>query len=149
LHRLYFEPEPDVDGLEALARAALPLLEEVDDHAGLVHVWGALGYGVANGRGRMEDWVYAAEQSIRHARAAGWRSSDDFGLAVALVWGPRPADDALRTLDDVLPDFSDPLFVLKHAYLLAMLGRFERRGLSRAPPPSVSGNSATRDMPNG
>ena len=39
------------------------------DHAGLAHVWVALGYGVANSRGRMEDWAHAAEQALRHARA--------------------------------------------------------------------------------
>ena len=128
LHRLFLDPEPDVDGLERLARRALPLLEEAEDHAGLAQVWSALGYGVANSRGRMEDWAYAAEQSIRHARAAGWRSRDDFGLLSALIFGPRPADEALRALDELLPDPSEPLDLLKRAYLLAMLGRFDEAG---------------------
>jgi Adenylate and Guanylate cyclase catalytic domain len=39
--------------------------------------------------------------------------------------GPRPADEALRTLDELLPDPSEPLDLLKRACLLAMLGRFE------------------------
>jgi class 3 adenylate cyclase len=125
LHRLYLDPEPDVDGLERLALAALPLLEEAEDHAGLAQLWGVLGYGVAKSRGRMEDRAYAAEQSIRHARAAGWRSVDDFGLLSALIFGPRPADEALRVLDEVLPDPSEPSDFLKRAYLLAMLGRFD------------------------
>jgi Tetratricopeptide repeat len=128
LHRLFLDPEPDVDGLERLARRALPLLEEAEDHAGLAQVWGALGYGVANSRGRMDDWAYAAEQSIRHARAAGWRFRDDFGLVSALIFGPRPADEALRALDELLPDPSEPLDFLKRAYLLAMLGRFDEAG---------------------
>jgi class 3 adenylate cyclase/tetratricopeptide (TPR) repeat protein len=125
MHRLYLDPEPDVDGLEQLALAALPLLEEAKDHPGLAQVWGALGYGVANSRGRMEDWAHAAEQSIHHARAAGWRSRDDFGLVSALIFGPRPTDEALRVLDQLLPDPSEPLDFLKRAYLLAMLGRFD------------------------
>ena len=69
------------------------------DHAGLVHVWIALGFGVANCRGHFEDWAQAAEQALRHARLAGQRSSSLFGLARALILGPRPADEALRTLD--------------------------------------------------
>jgi class 3 adenylate cyclase len=123
LHRLFLVQQPDVERLEALALEALERLEEVEDHGGLAQVWVALGYGVANSRGRMEDWAHAAKQSIRHARAAGWWS-DDFGLTSALVWGPRPADEALRELDDVLPGQTNPLHLLKRAFLLAMLGRF-------------------------
>jgi class 3 adenylate cyclase len=131
LHRLFLVPEPDIDGLERLALVALPLLEEAEDHAGLAQVWVALGYGVANARGRMEDWADAAEQSILHARAAGWRSRDDFGLLSAVIFGPRPADEALRTMDVRLGEPSDPLELLKRAYLLAMLGRLdEARSLS-------------------
>jgi tetratricopeptide (TPR) repeat protein len=123
LHRLFLDREPDVDGLEGLARSALPRLEEAGDHAGMVHVWQALGYGVANARGRMEDWAYAAEQSIRHARAAGWRTLDTFGLASALIFGPRPADEALETLDELVHDPSEPSDLIKRAYLLAILDR--------------------------
>jgi class 3 adenylate cyclase/tetratricopeptide (TPR) repeat protein len=125
LHRLYLEPEPDVEELERLARRALPLLGDAGDHAGLAQVWVALGYGVANSRGRMDDWAYAAEQSIRHARTAGWQSPDDFGLVSALIVGPRPADEALQTFDEWLPDPSEPVDLLKRACLLAMLGRLD------------------------
>jgi tetratricopeptide (TPR) repeat protein len=108
VHRIHVEAEPDVEELERLARRALPMLEEAGDHTGLAQVWVALGYGVANARGRMEDWAYAAEQSIRHVRASGWQSRDDFGLLSALIVGPRPADEALRMLDEWLPDPSEP-----------------------------------------
>jgi class 3 adenylate cyclase/tetratricopeptide (TPR) repeat protein len=137
LHRHFLEPEPDVDELERLARAALRLLEEADDHAGQAQVWIVLGYGVANSRGQMEAWAHAAEQSIRHARAAGWRAPDDFGIQSALMVGPRPADEALRTLDDLVPDPSEPLDLLKRACLLAMLGRFEEAS-------TLSGRAAER-----
>ena len=59
---------------------ALPLLEQAEDHAGLVHVWYALGFGVANFRGHFEDWAHAAEQALRHARLAGQRNSQLFDL---------------------------------------------------------------------
>ena len=44
--RSIYAVDPDVDELERVAKAALPLLEEAHDHAGLVHVWDAKGYGV-------------------------------------------------------------------------------------------------------
>ena len=125
LHRLFLEPEADVDGLERAALAAIPTLEAADDHAGLMFVYVALGYGVANARGRMEDWANAAEAAIRHARAAGLYWGDKFGLTAALVWGPRPADEALQTFDKVVEDTTGPEWPLVRSYLVAALGRFE------------------------
>jgi len=111
------------DELEALALTALPLLEQAGDHAGLVHVWNVLGYGVANMRSRPEDWVRAAEETLRHARLAGRQSPSNPYLVTALAVGPRPADEALATLDrlDRLPHSSG----LGRAWFLAMLGRFD------------------------
>jgi class 3 adenylate cyclase len=124
-HRMFFSTDADVDELEQLARMALPLLEQTENHAGLVHVWYALGFGVANHRGRFEDYAHAAEQALRHARLAGQRNSHLFRLEVALVSGPRPADEALRTLDALLPENPHPRLLLMRAWLLTMLARFE------------------------
>ncbi len=124
-YRILSEGLPDVDAVEALALKALPLAEEAQDDAGLVWVWRALGYGVANYRQQMEAWGQASLRCVSHARAAGWPKGDAYGVAAALVWGPRPADEALRTLDDLADDLGDPAYDLKRAYLLAALGRFE------------------------
>jgi class 3 adenylate cyclase len=124
-HRVFFSTDPPVDELERLARKALPLLEQAENHAGLVHVWQALGFGVANHRGYFEDWAHAAEQALRHARLAGQRNSHLFGLEGALAHGPRPADEALRTLDALLPENAHPRLLLARAWLLAMLARFD------------------------
>jgi tetratricopeptide (TPR) repeat protein len=123
--RLQFADEPAVDELERLARAALPLLEHVEDHAGLARVWDALGSGVANFRARFEEWTQASEQALRHLRLAGRHHPGLAGLPAALVLGPRPADEALRTLDSVLPENPDHVALLGRARLLAMLGRFD------------------------
>ena len=48
----------------------------VGDHAGLVHVWQALGVEVANGRGHFEEMAEAAEQALRHAGLGGQRRGD-------------------------------------------------------------------------
>jgi len=132
LHRTRFEAVMALDELEELARRALPLLESAENHAGLVHVWYALGFGVANNRGRYEDWAHAAEQALHHARLAGQHISHLFRLEHALVYGPRPAGEALRTLDALLPESPHPRPLLCRAWLLAMLARFdEAAGIAR------------------
>jgi class 3 adenylate cyclase len=124
-YRSLWAPDPAIDELEALAQTALPLLERADDHAGLVHVWWVLGMGVANFRGRWDNWAQAAEQALRHSRLAGRRSAYLFQLDLALASGSRPTDEALQTLDALLPENPHPGALMTRAWLLAMLGRFE------------------------
>jgi class 3 adenylate cyclase len=123
LHRAQLEDWASPDELEALALTALPLLEQAGDHAGLVHVWNVLGYGVANVRNRPDDWVRATEESLRHARLAGRQSPSNPYLVTALAVGPRPADEALATLERL--DRVSALSGLGRAWFLAMLGRFD------------------------
>jgi class 3 adenylate cyclase len=124
-NRAFMDPGTSLDELEGLARAAIPLLEQAGDHAGLAYVWYALGFNVANSRGRFEEHAYASEQALHHARLAGRRRNDLYHLDGALVFGPRPADEALVTLDAALADARHPHALLARAYLLAMLGRFD------------------------
>ena len=112
-----------VKELETVAVAALPLLEQAADHFGLIHVWFAFGE-VANACGHYEEWALASERATDHARLAG-RRGGLYGFAAALVGGPRPADEALRTLDNHPEAAHRPTVLLNRAWLLAMLGRFE------------------------
>ena len=41
-YRSFFVADPAIDELESLLRAALPLHEQAENHAGLVHIWTAL-----------------------------------------------------------------------------------------------------------
>jgi class 3 adenylate cyclase/tetratricopeptide (TPR) repeat protein len=123
-HRSWFVPDPDVDELETMAGEALALAEQAGDHPGLVHVWSILGYGVANFRGRWDDWAHAGEQALHHARLAG-RPSAGLFHEVGLASGTRPADEALQTLDELHPENPPASASLVRAWLLAMLGRFE------------------------
>ena len=123
-HRL-LAGESSPDELEALGRAAIPLLESDGNHACLVHVWSALGFGVANIRGQVGEWTRAAEQALLHSRLAGQRPTHVFYFDMTLVMGPTPADEAIVKLDALLPEIVHPHTVLLRCHLLAMLGRFD------------------------
>jgi hypothetical protein len=101
-----------LDELEALAREALPELEEAGDHAGLMRVWRSLGW-VANFHGRYEEYTQAAEYVVFHARQIDRPSL--FGLPFALVLGPRPVDEALQAFDPLLRDDLHPIRRLRAA----------------------------------
>ena len=116
------------DELEALALEAIPLLEQRSDHACLVHVWYAVGFGVANARGQYAEWARAAEQALLHARRAGQRPTHLYYLDLVLILGPTPADEALEKLDAVMPESAHPHPQLLRCVLLAMLGRFDEAG---------------------
>ena len=112
----------ELEAAEALAQEALPLLEHAGDHACLVHVWKALA-AFASYRCRFEESAHAAEQALHHSRLAG--QADMFNTGQARILGPRPADEALRTIDRLLPENQHPNLLLERAMLLAMLGRFD------------------------
>jgi class 3 adenylate cyclase/tetratricopeptide (TPR) repeat protein len=127
--------------LEALALAALPLLEQAGDHAALVHVWNALGVDVANNRGRWADHARASEQALEHSRLAGQQRSGLFFIQLALVNGATPADEALERLDRLLPESPDAYSLINRAWLLAMLDRFDE-----AVPLARESNARLRDL---
>jgi class 3 adenylate cyclase/tetratricopeptide (TPR) repeat protein len=116
--------EGSAEEFEQLVRAALPRLEEVEDHQALIAVWQAAAT-LAIMRLQFEEMAHAIEQAIHHARAAGVYGGFTFGLASALLWGPRPASEALQTLDDIDPGTQNPSSMGYRAVLLAMLGRFD------------------------
>ena len=71
----------------------------------------------------MQDWLRASERALEHSRLAGQRVTYLFRIESALGHGPRPADEALRTLDSLLPENPHPQLLVSRAWLLAMLGR--------------------------
>jgi class 3 adenylate cyclase/tetratricopeptide (TPR) repeat protein len=136
--------EVGVDELDDRTRAALPLLEAAGDHDGLVHVWRAIGYGVANARGRYAEWARAAEQALLHARLAGQRPAHLFSLEVTLVVGPTPAEEAIARLDQFLSERPHPYPLLFRSHLLAMLGRFDE-----ARPSAYEASERLRELTGG
>ncbi len=113
-----------VDDLERLAREALALLEPLADGAALGRVWYALS-DAANYRGHFEERALAAEQALHFFERARAHHFELAGLPWALVYGPRPADEALETLDSFLATSPAPYGLFVRAHLLAMLNRFD------------------------
>jgi class 3 adenylate cyclase/tetratricopeptide (TPR) repeat protein len=120
-HRMVAPGSPDE--LETLLLEARSRLEETEDHAGLVYVWSALGYGVANARVRSDDWAAASEQARHHSRLAGRSSPPPTDLGISLVTGSRPADEALEAVERLLAEAWSPGLLASRAWLLAMLER--------------------------
>ena len=88
-----------VDEQEELCRAALPVEEERGDPRRLALLWEMLAL-AANFRMQNDDDVYALNQALRYHRLAG-DSPSDVRMEWPLILGPRPADEALRMLDEL------------------------------------------------
>jgi hypothetical protein len=140
-HRTFLS-NPMIDELDALAPAALPLLEEADDYAGLVHVWDAIGE-VANHHGRWGERSESLERALYHARLSGRQSTHLLGIGTAYQYplGPEPADELLRRLDQLLPESAHPRLHLNRARLLAMLDR-----LAEAWPLALDASERLREL---
>ena len=120
LHYRLMTTAGSVDELEVLLLDARRRLEEKDDHAGLAQAWWALGFGVANRRGRHDDWATASLEAYRHNRLAGRLGAPTPDLGISLVIGSRPADEALEVVDRLLADTQSAWLLLSRAWLLAM-----------------------------
>jgi class 3 adenylate cyclase len=115
--------EGSADEAEELCLAALPLLEEKEDHAGLASIWFSLANGPYNFRCSCGQIRHAAEMARRYETLVGrpHDRSDDL-YADALVYGPIPVGDALRLIDEV---GSTRVTDWAGALLLAMSDRFD------------------------
>jgi class 3 adenylate cyclase/tetratricopeptide (TPR) repeat protein len=109
---------------EELCRAALPPEKARGDPRRIRLVWRLLG-SCANGRMQNDEAAEAAEQELRYARLAGDSPSDTTGLDLALILGPRPADEALQAFEEISEGLPPGASDLGRATLLAMVGRID------------------------
>ena len=107
---------------ERLAFEAIPLLEAAGDDSGLAEVWGSLANGLYNVRCSYADMEHASEQALRYAERAGQVRPHLFMMTVALVYGPRPVDDALARLSELADEQTHPFSMFDRAILLIMRG---------------------------
>jgi class 3 adenylate cyclase len=90
---------PTTDEQEELLVAALPLEEERGDLRRLALLWGLRGF-IANFRMLNEDDVDASLRELHYHRLAG-DSPADMRVEWPLIIGPRPADEAMQTIDEL------------------------------------------------
>jgi class 3 adenylate cyclase/tetratricopeptide (TPR) repeat protein len=112
----------DLVDQEWLCRTALPLEEERGDSRRLALLWRVLAYS-ANFRMQNNEHAEAAERELHYSRLAGDSPSDTAWLDLALILGPRPADEALRALDEIGEGCPPGATDFGRATLLAILGR--------------------------
>ncbi|HYZ76059.1 MAG TPA: adenylate/guanylate cyclase domain-containing protein [Gaiellaceae bacterium] len=107
----------------AICRAALPLEEERDDPRRLALLWELVAT-AAEFQHQHDDAVAALLEALRYQRLAGYSRSDMY-LEWLLLAGPRSADDAMRTMDELADWRPAGSQDGARAVLLAMLGRFD------------------------
>jgi class 3 adenylate cyclase/tetratricopeptide (TPR) repeat protein len=92
--------EGTAEEAEELLCAALPLLEEREDHAGLARTWYSLADGPYSFDGRWEQVMRAADLARSYEVLAGRPHQGSSRLyALGLVCGPRPIVEALEHID--------------------------------------------------
>ena len=123
LNRMFAGEVVGVDEQEKLCRAALPLEEERGDPRRLALLWEMLAQ-TANFRMQNDDDVDASQQALRYRRLAGDSPSNE-RIEWPLILGPRPADEAMRMLDELDAGRPAGSSDLHRAALLAMLGRID------------------------
>ena len=120
-HRSVFEGDVALDELEQLAQKALPLLEERKTTPASPTSGSCSATWVANSRGRYEDYEYAIEQTLHHARLAGRHSIGHVGVALVLGRCPRTRRSTRST--HACPTARIPGHCSVGRWLLTMLAR--------------------------
>jgi class 3 adenylate cyclase len=121
------EPEQ----LYELAERGLPVFEALNDDRSLGRLWFLSAWARGSFEVNNAAWEEGTERALVHYRRAGWPTSTCLsGLASALFFGPRPADEAIARLDELLAGDSTDLVGRAHmtawrAGLLAFQGGFD------------------------
>jgi class 3 adenylate cyclase/tetratricopeptide (TPR) repeat protein len=130
--RTFTEPEGSFEHLRNVAECALPELEKARDNKGLARAWAAIAW-THHIAMRFEAAIDARERAFLHARRAGDERQANEALiqiGIDLIYGPTPAEDAIRRCKAVLEDTSisrwgEMGFMDALAVHEAMLGHFD------------------------
>jgi class 3 adenylate cyclase/tetratricopeptide (TPR) repeat protein len=119
------DSEGTTEALVALIDRALPVFTEAGDDLALYTAYCARGW-VADFHGQNALGFDAFERAAEHARNAGLPDEQLGERAAHLVYGPTPASDVLRWIDENEPPDRRSLWLRgSRAQTLAMLGRFD------------------------
>ena len=130
--RTFTEPEGSLERLRDVAEHALPELEKARDDNGLARAWAAIAW-THHLAMRFEAAIDAFERAFTHARRAGDERQANHALiqiGIELIYGPTPAEEAIKRCDAVLEDASisrwgEMGFMDALAVHEAMLGHFD------------------------
>jgi class 3 adenylate cyclase/tetratricopeptide (TPR) repeat protein len=125
--RIATDPTATTDEVEETARAAIPILEEAGDHAGLARAFHLLSH-VHHFRSRSAEHIEALELALEHARRAG----DTFHEAELIAWlaieyffGSTPVEQAQPRLEQSLAEARAKSLRSLEGIVLAFLGGVE------------------------
>jgi tetratricopeptide (TPR) repeat protein len=123
--RLYLEPQPAADKLDALLERALPEFHEAGDDRALYIGYSGVGL-VAGIRAQMDAQRDAEDRAFVHAQRAGLAHPLGTGGIGARFFGSTPVSELLAWMDDQVARGIPAHYVRRHRPLcLAMLGRFD------------------------
>jgi class 3 adenylate cyclase/tetratricopeptide (TPR) repeat protein len=130
--RTFTEPEGSLERLRSVAESALPELEKAHDDKGLARAWAAIAW-THHIATRFQPAIDAFERAFAHARRAGDERQANQALiqiGIELIYGPTPAEEAIKRCDAVLQDASisrwgEMGFMDALAVHEAMLGHFD------------------------
>jgi class 3 adenylate cyclase/tetratricopeptide (TPR) repeat protein len=106
--RTFTEPEGSLERLRSVAESALPELEKAHDDKGLARAWAAIAW-THHIAMRFQPAIDAFERAFAHARRAGDERQANQALiqiGIELIYGPTPAEEAIRRCEKVLEDTS-------------------------------------------
>jgi tetratricopeptide (TPR) repeat protein len=106
--RTFTEPEGSFERLRSVAESALPELEKAHDDKGLARAWAAIAW-THHIAMRFQPAIDAFERAFAHARRAGDERQANQALiqiGIELIYGPTPAEEAIRRCQAVLEDAS-------------------------------------------
>ena len=121
------DPTFTTDEMRMTAEAAIPILEQAGDQAGLGRALHLLG-DVHDRLSRTEEQVEALELALEHARQAGdtAHEAELMGwLAVAYVFGPTPAEQVQRRLEQILAEAREKSVLSLEGFIIGSLGAVE------------------------
>jgi tetratricopeptide (TPR) repeat protein len=106
--RTFTEPEGSLERLRDVAERALPELENAHDDRGLARAWAAIAW-TEHLAVRFQAAIDGYERAFFHARRAGDERQANQALiqiGIDLIYGPTPAEEAIRRCEAVLEDTS-------------------------------------------
>lgn len=109
--RLLSEPEGAARDLLAVAEAAVPAFETLEDNRSLARAWLLIGYVQGGIHGNHAAWEEAEERALVYYTRTGFPATTCVGqIAAALYWGPTPVRRGIERCTQLLDEASSGLF---------------------------------------